>query len=152
MKLDKKKRLAANILGIGVNRVWIDPTRSVDISLAITRNDIRGLIKQGAIKANPEVGISRGRLRKRLLKRKIGRRGGPGSRKGAIGARTPRKAKWIRTVRPLRSKLKEINKEGVVSSSDYRKIYRMISGGVFKSKGHLETYLKERGILRRTND
>lgn len=148
MKLDTKKRLAADILGIGVNRVWIDPTRSVDVSSAITRDDIRGLIKQGVIKAKPKSGISRGRLRARAIKRKAGRRSGPGTRKGAIGARAPRKGSWIRTVRPLRLRLKELKKEGVVSSKDYRKLYLMVKGGAFRSRSHLEAHLKERGILK----
>lgn len=148
MKLDTKKKLAARILKVGVNRVWVDPARSTDVTSAITRDDIKRLIRQGAIKVKPEAGISRGRLRERTSKRKEGRRGGPGSRKGASGARTPRKATWIRTVRPLRLRLKELKKEGVVSPKDYRKLYLMIKGGAFRSKSHLETYLKERGILR----
>ncbi|MFH1821702.1 MAG: 50S ribosomal protein L19e [Methanobacteriota archaeon] len=148
MKLDTKKRLAADILKAGVNRVWIDPTRSVDVSSAITRDDIKGLIKQGAIKVKPEIGISRGRLRVRLLKRKVGRRGGPGTRKGASGARTPKKANWIKTVRPLRVKLKQLRKEGTIGQGEYRKLYLMVKGGSFKSKAHLESHLKERGILK----
>ena len=148
MKLDTKKRLAADILGVGVNRVWVDPTRSVDVSSAITREDIRGLIRQGAIKAKPQIGISRGRFRTRSLKRKVGRRGGPGTRKGASGARTPKKANWIRTVRPLRLKLKELKKEGSLGPGDYRKLYLMIKGGSFRSKAHLISHLKEKGILK----
>ncbi|MBC7219095.1 MAG: 50S ribosomal protein L19e, partial [Hadesarchaea archaeon] len=46
MKLDTKKRLAAKILKVGVNRVWIDPSRLGDVSAAITREDIKRLIKQ----------------------------------------------------------------------------------------------------------
>ncbi len=148
MKLDTKKRLAADILKAGVNRVWIDPARAVDVSSAITRDDIKGLIRQGAIKVKPERGISRGRLRSRSLKRKVGRRGGPGTRKGASGARTPRKANWIKTVRPLRFRLSELRKEGVVGQGEYRKLYLMIKGGSFRSKAHLDSYLKEKGVLK----
>lgn len=148
MKLDKKKRLAADILGVGVNRVWIDPTRAVDISSAITRDDIKGLIKQGAISVKPEIGISRGRMRSRSLKRKAGRRGGPGTRKGASGARTPRKTSWIKTVRPLRAKLRQLRKDGVVGRGEYRRLYLMVKGGAFRSKAHLEAHLKEKGVLK----
>jgi len=148
MKLDKKKRLAADILGIGVNRVWIDPARLVDVSSAITRDDINGLIKQGAISAKPKIGISRGRLRVRNLKRKVGRRGGPGTRKGTSGARTPRKKNWIRTVRPLRARLRQMRKDGVLGEGDYRRLYLMIKGGSFRNKAHLEAHLKEKGVLK----
>ncbi|MGC8816574.1 MAG: 50S ribosomal protein L19e [Candidatus Hadarchaeum sp.] len=148
MKLDAKKRLAAEILKVGVNRVWIDPSRITDVSAAITREDIKRLIKQGAIRAKPEAGISRGRLRVRKVKRKAGRRGGMGSRKGARGARSPRKANWIKTVRPLRARLKELRKEGVIDQRQYRKLYLMVKGGSFRSKAHLNLYLKEKGILK----
>ncbi|MEM3421605.1 MAG: 50S ribosomal protein L19e [Candidatus Hadarchaeum sp.] len=148
MKLDMKKRLAADILKVGVNRVWIDPSRIADVSAAITRDDIKRLIKQGAIRAKPETGISRGRLRTRRLKRRAGRRRGMGSRKGASGARAPRKANWVKTVRPLRVRLRELRKEGLIDHGEYRKLYRMVKGGYFRSKAHLNLYLKERGILK----
>ena len=148
MKLDSKKKLAARVLGIGVNRVWVDPSRSVDVSSAITREDIRGLIRQGIIRAKQKAGVSRGRARELAAKRKVGRRGGHGSRKGASAARTPRKADWIKTVRPLRSRLNELRKDGVLTRRDYRRIYLMVKGGAFRSRAHLETYMKERGILR----
>ena len=148
MKLDKKKRLAADILGVGVNRVWIDPVRSADVSSAITREDIKSLIRQGAIKVKPEIGISRGRLRSRSLKRKMGRHSGPGSRKAASGVRSPKKANWIKTIRPLRFRLRQLKKDGLVGRGEYRKLYLMIKGGSFRSKAHLESYLRERGILK----
>lgn len=148
MKLNAKKRLAAQILKAGINRVWIDPTRAEDISVAITREDIRSLIRQGAIRAKPEHGTSRGRYRELAAKRKKGRRGGAGSRKGAKHARLGKKASWIQTVRPLRSRLRELKKEGIIEPREYRKLYRMVKGGAFKSKAHLEAHLKERGLLK----
>lgn len=148
MKLSTQRRLAADILGVGVNRVWIDPTRAADVSSAISREDIKRLIKQGTIKARPELGISRGRFRRRTAKRKRGRRRGVGSRKGARMARQPKKASWIRTVRPLRAKLRELKREGTIDRREYRRLYRMVKGGAFKSKVHFETHLRERGVLK----
>jgi len=148
VKLNAKKRLAAQILKVGINKVWIDPTRAEDVSVAITRDDIRRLIRQGAIRAKPEQGTSRGRHRKLAAKRRMGRRGGAGSRKSARHARLSKKASWIRTVRPLRSRLRELKKEGIIGSRDYRRLYSMVKGGAFKSRAHLETHLKERGLLK----
>ncbi|HID60763.1 MAG TPA: 50S ribosomal protein L19e [Hadesarchaea archaeon] len=148
MELSEKRRLAAKILKAGVNRIWMDPNRAEDISTAITREDIRRLIKAGAIRAKPKRGSSRGRSRKLSLKRKMGRRKGPGSRKGAKHAKFRKKSKWIQTVRPLRSRLRELKKEGLIRPREYRQLYRMVKGGVFKSKAHLETHLKEKGILK----
>lgn len=149
MKLkSSKKRLAAQILKVGINRVWIDPTRAEDVSTAITREDIKRLIENGTIRAKPEHGTSRGRFRKLAVKRRMGRRGGAGSRKGAKRARLPKKANWIKTVRPLRLRLRELKKGGIIGPREYRRLYRMVKGGAFKSKGHLEAHLKERGLLK----
>lgn len=148
MKLNLKKRLAADILGVGINRVWIDPTRAADVAAAITREDIKGLISGGVIKVKQKRGTSRGRLRKLAVKRRLGRRRGAGSRKGARRARLPRKTSWIRTVRPLRSRLRELKKQGVIGPREYRRLYRMVKGGAFRSRAHLETHLKERGFLK----
>jgi large subunit ribosomal protein L19e len=148
MKLDKKRRIAARILGVGVHRIWIDPERMEDVSTALTRADIKRLLKEGTIRVKQELGVSRGRARERMLKRKAGRRRGHGRRKGAAAARTPKKARWIQTIRPIRRRLSELKKEGAINVHEYRKLYRMAKGGAFKSKAHLETHLRERGILK----
>jgi len=131
-------------LGVGVNRVWIDPTKLEEVSSAITRRDVRGLIDMGVIRAREVRGISRGRLRERKIKRKKGRRRGPGSRKGGSKARLSSKERWIRRVRPLREKLRELRAKGAISASEYRRLYRKISGGYFRSKAHLEAHLREK--------
>lgn len=146
MKLSTQRRLAAEVLGVGLNRVWIDPTRTSDVAAAITREDVRRLIRQGAIKAKAEVSVSRGRARERAMKRKKGRRRGPGSRKGARGARSPKKRMWIKTVRPLRGMLGELKRKGSIDARQYRRLYLMVKGGTIKSKAHLRSYLRERGI------
>ncbi|MFQ6129595.1 MAG: 50S ribosomal protein L19e [Candidatus Hadarchaeaceae archaeon] len=148
MELSTQRRLAADILGVGINRVWVDPNRAADVSAAISREDVRRLIRQGAIKAKPELGISRGRFRRRVAKRRRGRRRGVGSRSGTRKARQPKKASWIRTVRPLRARLRELKQEGTINQREYRRLYRMVKGGAFKSRAHLETHLRERGLLK----
>ena len=47
-----QRRIAASILKCGVNRVWFFPERLSDIENAISREDLRGLITDGAIKAH----------------------------------------------------------------------------------------------------
>lgn len=148
MELKAQKRLAAKILGVGINRVWIDPARAADVEAAISRGDVRRLIHDGTIIARPERGVSRARARELAAKRKKGRRRGRGSRKGAAKARQPKKEAWIRTVRPLRARLRELRNNRTIDAKEYRRLYRMVKGGAFRSKAHLETYLKERGIRR----
>jgi large subunit ribosomal protein L19e len=148
LKLDKKRRIAARLLGVGVHRIWIDPEKMEDVSTALTRADIGRLIKEGTIRVKQKLGVSRGRARERALKRKAGRYRGHGRRKGAAGARAPRKARWIQTIRPIRKRLSDLKKQGVIEAREYRALYRMAKGGAFKSRAHLETYLKERGMLK----
>jgi len=81
------RRMAASILGVGVHRVWIDPERIEDVLGAVTREDVRKLIKDGVIKAK--------RPRKGLVGFALGRdtgrrRGGRGRAQGAVRA-----AGWI---------------------------------------------------------
>jgi len=147
MNLKNQRRMAAELLGCGVNRVWIDPNRLEDVADAITRNDIRVMINAGAIKAAQKKGISSGRRKYLAGQKKKGRQRGPGSRKGAKGARTPRKRQWIRRIRPIRARLKELREQGVLDSSTYRKYYRQAKGGMFKSTAHLDTQLKLHGHL-----
>ena len=44
--LSGQRRLAAQILKVGQNRVWIDPERIDDVDGAITREEIRKLIHE----------------------------------------------------------------------------------------------------------
>lgn len=150
MKMDLKnqRRMAAEILDCGENRVWIDPNRAEDLSDAITRADIRTAIESGTIKALPKAGISQGRTRYNKAQRKKGRQRGPGSRKGKAGARSPTKRDWIQTIRPLRAELRELRDSGKISKHIYREFYMKAKGGVFKSRTHLLTHLKSEGHLQ----
>lgn len=151
MDLKNQKRMAAEILGCGISRVWIDPNRIEDVAEAITRADIRTAIASGTIRALPKKGISKGRIRYLQQQKKKGRRRGPGSRKGAAGARHPRKRLWIRTIRPIRATLRELRDEGKISRSVYREFYLKAKGGMFKSRHHLISHLISEGHLKEDN-
>ncbi|MFA5313769.1 MAG: 50S ribosomal protein L19e [Methanomassiliicoccales archaeon] len=148
MDLKNQKRMAADILDCGFSRVWIDPNRIDDVADAITRADIRKAIDSGSIRAKPEKGVSRGRARYKLAQRAKGRRRGQGSRKGAAGARTPTKKRWIQTIRPIRTTLRGLKEEGKISRSTYRLFYRKAKGGMFRSKRQLLLHLRTQGHLK----
>ena len=74
MDLKNQRRLAAEILACGENRIWIDPTRMEEVGEAITRSDIRKLISSKAIKARQKKGVSRGRARHLQGQKKKGKR------------------------------------------------------------------------------
>jgi len=148
MDLKNQRRMAAEILDCGENRVWIDPNRTEDLADAITRADIRTAIESGTIKALPKAGISKGRTKYNRAQRKKGRQRGPGSRKGKAGARSPTKADWIQTIRPIRAELRQMRDSGTITKHVYREFYMKAKGGVFKSKAHLLSHLKMEGHLR----
>ncbi|BAW30972.1 MAG TPA: 50S ribosomal protein L19e [Methanothermobacter sp.] len=148
MNLTTQKRLAADILKIGINRVWIDPERVDEVSTAITRESIKQLIDDGAIKAKPKKGISSYRSKKIKQQKKKGRRKGKGSIKGAKGARRPRKREWISTIRALRKDLKKMRDKREINKTTYRKLYKMAKGGAFRSKSYMKTYARDHDMLR----
>lgn len=144
-----QRRLAAEILNVGENRIWIDPDGLDDVSMASTRDDVRRLISQGMIRAKQKTGISKFRARKVALQRKKGRRKRQGSRKGKKGSRYSKKERWMNTMRPIRRHLKNLRDQGKITPSQYRECYLKAKGGVFRSVSHLEIYLRSQGILRK---
>lgn len=147
MNLSVQKRIAAQVLDCGVNRVWINVEKADEVSMAITREDIRRLVEKGIIVKKQVEGISRHRARKRHEQRKKGRRRGHGTLKGAKYSRVPRKRRWINTIRPLRKELKELYSGKLISTPVYRKLYRMATGGAFRSVGYMKSYMKDRDMM-----
>lgn len=149
MSLKSQRRLAAEILKIGANRVWIDPERIIDVEVAITREEIRKLVHEGAIKPLSKKGVSRARARILQEKRKKGLRRGPGRRTGSARAGQSKKEVWMKKVRTLRRKLRELKESRLITESVYRKLYNMAGSGVFESTADLERYIKTRGLGRK---
>ena len=140
-----QRRMAAEILKCGENRVWMDPARLDEIRQAITKTDIRRLIKQGLIKKLPEEGVSRGRARKIAVQKKKGRRKGRGSRKGV--SKTESKEQWIKRIRAIRRYLKKLREDEKITKETYKDLYRKAKGGFFKSKNHVKIYLQRNELF-----
>jgi len=141
--LSAQRRLAADVLDVGKNRVWFDPDAQADIVDAITREDIRELVADGRIQAKDAKGNSRGRARERNRKRAYGHRKGPGSRRGKAGARQNRKQAWEDRIRAQRLTLRELRDDGALAASEYRELYNLANGGEFDSVHRLLTYVGE---------
>lgn len=137
-----QKRIVASVLKCGVNRVWFDPARLSDIENAISREDLRALIADGAIKARQKKGVSRGRARARIAQRSYGHRKGAGKRKGAAGARRPSKTAWVQKIRAIRKVLVELRTAGTIDRHMYRVLYRKAAGGQFRSVAHMKAQLE----------
>jgi len=140
--LASQKRIAAAILKCGVNRVWFNPERLSDIENAISRDDLRGLVTDGSIKARQKIGVSRGRARAKIAKRSYGHCKGPGRRKGAAGARHPSKRSWIQKIRAIRKALVALREAGTIDPHMYRIVYRKAAGGQFRSVAHMKAQLE----------
>jgi large subunit ribosomal protein L19e len=136
-----QRRIAAKILKVGENRIWLDLTKREEIEKAVTRADIKKLIEKKIIKALPE------KLKKPRERKK--RKSAPGSKKGGKYSTIEKKRKWILTIRPLRKMLKELRDSGQIDRKTYRKLYLLVKGGMFRSRAHLKTYLEQKGILKK---
>ncbi|MHA1192262.1 MAG: 50S ribosomal protein L19e [Promethearchaeota archaeon] len=149
MSLKAQKRMAAQILKCGENRVYFDPYLIEDIRMAITREDIRNLIKEGVILKKYEQGISKHRKNVRHERKKKGRARGLGKRKGKKGARTPKKQAWMRKIRPQRRELKKLRDRKLITTATYRKLYKNAKGGMFQSVAQMNRHIKEKELLKR---
>ena len=139
--LSAQKRLAADVMDVGKNRVWFDPEAQDEIAEAITREDVRALVRDGIIAAEDARGNSRGRARERDEKRAYGHRTGPGTRKGKAGARQNSKQRWKDGIRAQRRRLRELRDAGEISRAAYRELYDKAGGGEFRSVRYLENYV-----------
>ncbi|MBI2444933.1 50S ribosomal protein L19e [Candidatus Micrarchaeota archaeon] len=139
MSMQTVRRLAARILDVGESRVRILDTEAA--SKAITADDVRGLLNEGAIGILAEKHASGANARAKAQRAKQGRRRGPGSQKGSYYAGHSRKERWMELVRAQRQYLSAVKarlKEGT-----YPKVYKMIKGSAFRSRKNLKAYLDE---------
>jgi len=128
-----QKRLAAKILNVGKDKIWIDKSRLEDIKKAITRKDIKNLIKKGYIKKlSPKVKFPYKEETKRVKK----------------GHSISKKEVWVKSVRALRKTLKELKENQKIDKKTYKTVYKWIKGGMFKSRRHMLLFLKQRGMIK----
>ena len=144
MSIKTTIRIASRVIGAGTSRIMImDPKAAKD---ALTADDVRELIKEGAIKVRPKAGVGRGKAARKQSRKEEGRRRGEGSRKGKKFAKTPSKDRWMEKVRSQRlllSRLKPRLKKGA-----YRDTYLQIKGNAFKTKKELLAHLVGKGLLQ----
>src|SRR3989344_1885849 len=146
MNLKSKKRLAAKILKIGNTRVWVDPNNRDSLKEAITRSDIKKLIRDGVILVKQKKGVSRGRVRKILLQKRKGRRSGAGSRKGKFTARSGKKILWVRQIRLYRSLFNQLMEKKLITNQTYSHLRKKAKGGYFRNRRHVLLYLNENNL------
>jgi large subunit ribosomal protein L19e len=146
MKLSTQKRLAADVMKVGESRVWIDPQFEDEVSLAITREDIKRLVDERAIQKRPATGVSRGRARYVLVQKRKGQRKGPGTKKGKATSKLSGKDRWMIKIRPMRKELRKLRDDKKITSKTYRELYLKAKGNAFRNTSHLRTYISERKL------
>ncbi len=147
--LTSQRRLAAQIMKVGQNRVWIDPQRMDDVEAAITREEIKKLVHEKVIKSSPIKGVSRSRAKAIREKKRRGRRNGPGAQSGTIHAKVSKKEAWMKKIRSLRKRLRELKGSRIITETNYRQLYMMAGSGRFGSVAEMERYAKAHDLWRK---
>jgi large subunit ribosomal protein L19e len=130
MNLGKKKILAAKALNVGKKRIVFLEPRLEEIKEAITKQDIKDLVQEGAIVVKGVKG------RKKVVKRKKKR--GVGKIKKKVNVR---KKVYATLTRKLRKYIYELKKSGKLDREDVIDIRKKIRNRLFKSKAHLKEYI-----------
>jgi len=137
MNLRNKKELASRALKVGKERIIFVSERKDEIKEAITKQDIRDLYKDRAIKIKEISG------RKKVVGRK--RKRGPGNIKKKVNTR---KRDYVIMTRKLRAYVKSLRERGELSVEEAKDIRKKIRNKTFKSKANLKDYV---GGLRKWN-
>ena len=130
MNLAKKKQLAVNTLNVGKERIVFLESRLNDIKEALTKQDIRDLVTDGAIVVKEVKG--RKKVEKRKRRRRIGK-----IRKKV----NTRKQDYVIMTRKLRTYAKELKNQGKLTSEEVTEIRKRIRNKKFRSKAHLKEYI-----------
>ena len=142
VNIAKKRELVARILGVGANRVRFEPDMLEDVADSITRDNIRTLVKSGAIWTVQPRGTSRGRAAEKRSVWKVHGKG-PGSKKGKKTARVGKKDFYVVRIRSMRYHIKVLKERKDITNKLYWQLYTKVNGGQVRSLAHLREIVKE---------
>jgi large subunit ribosomal protein L19e len=131
MKLKTKKELAVRALKVGKSRISFVKERLEEIKEAITKQDIKDLKNDGAIKVKEVSG------RKKNAKKT---RRSTGNIRKKINTR---KRDYVIMTRKLRRYAKEMHLQGKIGKEDLVEIRKKIRNRKFNSKANLKLYIQE---------
>jgi large subunit ribosomal protein L19e len=137
MTIATVRRLAADIMRVGENKIKINPEGVKEAEGALTRSDVKGLIEKGIIRKDPPQG--------RASTKRVGRTG-HGRRRG-----TPidHKTAWMMKIRAQRNVYQMLIASGDLKQENRRAVYSKIKSGMLRSKRALLIYLKEANMVRK---
>jgi large subunit ribosomal protein L19e len=129
------RRLAADIMHVGENKIRIAPDSVKEAEGALTRADVRGLIDKGIIIKLKVQGRASTRKKER---RSVGKR---------RGIMMSEKEAWMMKVRAQRKLLRILTADGALKKGTHRSIYGKVKSGIFRNKRAMLIYLKDNGIV-----
>lgn len=132
MNLSKKKELIARTFNVGRDRIVLNTERLQDLKDAITKQDMKDLLKDKAITVKEIKG--RRKLKKRKTRRRVG------SRKKNI---KDRKQEYMTLARKLRSYLFRLRKKNQIEREDYIKLRQEIKANSFRSLAQFKQRLSK---------
>lgn len=132
MTIATVRRLAADILSVGQNKIRINPDGLKEAEGALTRSDVKGLIEKGVVTKLRNAG--RASTRKRFKR-------GPGHRKGSSTLNS--KEVWMTKIRAQRKFLFMLIANKAVAKKDKRILYKKLKSGIFRNKRAFMLYLKD---------
>lgn len=144
------RRIAAELLHRGESSVRINPAQLDKASKAMTREDVKKLIKDGSVFALKEKHNLSMHARWLKLRREKGRRRGQGRRRGTSKARQG--SRWEKKARSQRLLLKSLKLNGKIDKQTFRRYYMLVKGNSFPDKASLLLHLGEEGIKVTTEE
>ena len=144
MSIKLTKRIAADMLERGLSSIKVKEKGLEDAKKAITREDVRKLIKEGnvyAVKEMPNTSMHSKVLKE---KRSKGRRRGSGSKHGTRFAR--QSIEYKKKIRAQRRVLAALKSDKTINNELYKEFYRLVRGNIFASKATLLNHIKGKGV------
>ena len=135
-----QRRLAAYILKVGRNRVWLNPLKLKDIGDAITKIDITDLVKEGFIKKLPVVGVKRRAVKLRQLRKKKRGRKAVGRKRRTVNRK---KEIYMAKIRKIRAYLLALKKNNKIEGKQYRSFRLAAKAGIINTKQDVRLKLKQ---------
>lgn len=135
-----QKRIAADILKVGKNKVWFDSNRIHDIREAITKEDIRTLINEKIIKKKPVAGVKRRAGKRKDKRKRKGNSRGTGKKRRII---INKKKEYANKIRKLRSYIQGLKLQNKISKKESRILRNLAKAGMFKSKKDIKEKIEK---------
>ncbi|MDE1810972.1 MAG: 50S ribosomal protein L19e [Candidatus Micrarchaeota archaeon] len=144
MSIKLTRRIAAQVLNRGESSIRMTDAAVADAKKAITREDVRQLVKGGGVFAQKKKHNLSLYSKELNEKRTQGRKRGPGRRKGSRKARGG--VDYKKKIRAQRRVITMLKAENAFDNETFKSLYRLVKGGNFQSKVSLLSHIKGRGI------